>query len=189
LDILVIWNISVLSRDVLETKPYAITIDFTANHDQSKWRLSTIYGPCHQPLRSEFVNWMRALNTNLSDQWLFVGDFNFYRSLEDRNRPGGNLNDTLIFNDIIGHLGLVGIPLKGRAFTWSNMQQTPLLEQLDWFFTTVNWTTTFPNTLALPLAKTTSDHVPCKVSIGTSIPRCWYFVTSRIKSASARIPL
>jgi len=51
------------------------------------------------------------------------------------------------------------------------MQQTPLLEQLDWFFTTVNWTTTFPNTLSLPLAKTTSDHVPCKVSIGTSIPR------------------
>jgi len=53
----------------------------------------------------------------------------------------------------IGHLGLIELPLKGRAFTWSNMQQSPLLEQLDWFFTTVNWTTTFPNTLALPLAK------------------------------------
>ena len=41
--------------------------------------------------------------------------------------------DTLIFNDIIGHLGLVELPLKGQAFTWSNMQQDPLLEQLDWF--------------------------------------------------------
>ena len=66
-----------------------------------------------------------------AEHWLFVGDFNFYRSLQDRNRPGGNLNDTLIFNDIIGHLGLVEITLKGRAFTWSNMQQSPLLEQLD----------------------------------------------------------
>ena len=67
-----------------------------------------------------------------------MGDFNFYRSLQYRNRSGGNLNDTLIFNDIIGHLGLVEILLKGRAFTWSNMQQSPLLEQLDWFFTSVS---------------------------------------------------
>ena len=100
-----------------------------------------------------------------------MGDFNFYRSLQHRNRSGGNLNDTLIFNDIIGHLGLVEILLKGRAFTWSNMQQSPLLEQLDWFFTSVSWTNAFSNTLALPLARNTSDHIPCKVSIETSIPR------------------
>jgi len=114
---------------------------------------------------------MRGLNVQRVDHWLFVGDFKLYHSLEDRNRPGANLNDTLIFNALIGYLGLVEIPLKGRAFTWSNMQQSPLFEQLDWFFTTVNWTTTFPNTLALPLAKKTSDHIPCKISIGTSIPR------------------
>jgi hypothetical protein len=28
----------------------------------------------------------------------------------------------------------VELPLKGRAYTWSNMQENPLLEQLDWFF-------------------------------------------------------
>jgi len=70
--------------------------------------------------------------------WIFLGDFNFYRSLSNRNRPGGNLADTLIFNDAIGHLGLVELPLKGRAFTWSNMQSEPLLKQLDWFFTSPN---------------------------------------------------
>jgi hypothetical protein len=53
--------------------------------------------------------------------------------LEDRNRLGGNLQDILIFNDIIGYLGFVELPLKGRAYAWSNMQQDPLLEQLDWF--------------------------------------------------------
>ena len=51
------------------------------------------------------------------------------------------------------------------------MQQAPLLEQLDWFFTTVDWTISFPDTLVLPLAKITSNHIPCKISIGTSIPR------------------
>ena len=79
--------------------------------------------------------------------------------------------DTLIFNDVIGHLGLVELPLKGRAYTWSSMQQDPLLEQLDWFFTSVNWTLPFPNTLVLPLARITSDHIPCKVVIGTIIAK------------------
>jgi hypothetical protein len=81
----------------------------------------------------------------------------------------------MVFNDAIGHLGLVELPLKGRAFTWSNMQANPLLEQLDWFFTSVNWTTSFPNTQVVPLAKITSDHIPCNVVIDTKIPKATIF--------------
>ena len=51
---------------------------------------------------------------------------------------GGDINDMLIFNEIIGHLGLRELPIKGRSYTWSNMQDNPLLEQLDWFFTSAN---------------------------------------------------
>ena len=87
----------------------------------------------------------------------------------------GNLGDTLIFNDAIRHLGLIELPLKGRAYTWSNMQSNPLLEQLDWFFTSPNWTLEFPNTEVLPLAKITSDHIPCRISINTKIPRSSIF--------------
>jgi len=72
---------------------------------------------------------------------------------------------------VIGHLGLVELPLKGRAFTWSNMQSDLLLEQLDWFFTSVNLTLAYPNTMVLPLAKITSDHIPCKIVVGTNIPK------------------
>lgn len=60
---------------------------------------------------------------------------------------------------------------KGRAYAWSNMQADPLLEQLDGFFTSVNWTLSYPSTQVLPLAKITSDHVPCKVMIDTRIPK------------------
>jgi hypothetical protein len=95
--------------------------------------------------------------------------------MEDRNKPGGNLQDTLIFSDLIGHLGLIELPLKGHTYTWSNMQKDPLLEQLDWFFTSVNWTLDFPNTLVLPMAKITSDHIPCRIVIGTSIPKANIF--------------
>jgi hypothetical protein len=63
-----------------------------------------------------------------------MGDFNFIRSPSNRNKAGGNINDMLVFNDFIREQHLTEIPIKGRKYTWSNMQDNPLLEQLDWFF-------------------------------------------------------
>ena len=107
--------------------------------------------------------------------WLLLGDFNFTRSQAKRNRPSGNQNDMFIFNEIIGHLGLLELRLKDRAYTWSNMEETPLLEQLDWFFTSANWITDYPNSMVFTLAKTGSDHVPCVVNIDSSIPKAKIF--------------
>ena len=81
---------------------------------------------------------------------MLLGDFNFLRSVDNRNLPGGDINDMFIFNEIIGHLGLLELPIKGRSYTWSNMQDTPLLEQLDWFFTSVDWISDYPLTEVLP---------------------------------------
>jgi hypothetical protein len=44
---------------------------------------------------------------------------------------GGNTSDMMLFNDLINHLDLAEVPLKNRAFTWSNMQQNALLVKLD----------------------------------------------------------
>ena len=41
---------------------------------------------------------------------MIMGDFNFYGSLSDRNKSGGNMNDVMIFNEIISNLGLLEIP-------------------------------------------------------------------------------
>jgi hypothetical protein len=99
------------------------------------------------------------------------GTLIFYRYTENRNKAGGNFQDSLIFNNIISHLGLIELPIKGRSYTWSNMQDVPHLEQIDWFFTSVAWTGVFPFSVVLPLTKITSDHLPCRVQIGTSIPK------------------
>jgi hypothetical protein len=55
------------------------------------------------------------------------------------------------------------------------MQNSPLLEKLDWIFTSSNWTSTFPNTLAEPMARRGSDHVPILIQIGSKIPKCQIF--------------
>jgi hypothetical protein len=93
------------------------------------------------------------------------------RSPEYRNHPGGNANDMLLFNDIIQHLDLVQIPLKDRAYTWSNMQANSLLEKLDWVFTSSNWTLMFPNTMAYALTHSVSDHVPYVVQMESGVPK------------------
>jgi hypothetical protein len=103
--------------------------------------------------------------------WLIMGYFNFIRKPSDRNKLGGDINGMLLFNEAISNLSLVELPLKGRKFTWSNMQQNPMLEKLDWFFTSSSWTVSYPSAFVYPLVKPTSDHVTCVVSIGTKIPR------------------
>ena len=136
--ILVLWNSSVFSGITKEKQAFALYLQFTSTHNQETWSLINVYGPCQEPARSTFTSWLKDLQLDPTENLLLLRDFNFYRSLENRNRPGGNLQDTIIFNEIIGHLALVELPLKGRAFTWSNMQEDPLLEQLDWFFTSLH---------------------------------------------------
>jgi hypothetical protein len=51
------------------------------------------------------------------------------------------------------------------------MQESPLLEQIDWFFTSVAWTSQFPMTLVFPLAKSTSDHLPSRSRLALLSPR------------------
>ena len=81
----------------------------------------------------------------------------------------------MLFNEFIRKQSLVELPIKGRSYTWSNMQNNPLLEQLDWHFTSVDWAAKYPNTVVMPLGKPTSDHVSCYVSIQSKIPKTKLF--------------
>ena len=118
--ILVGWNSSIFSGQVLEINNFVVTILFTARHNNEPWKLSSVYGPCDGEERQMFVDWLNELKIE-EENWMIMGDFNFYRSLENRNRAGGNINDIFIFNKVISNVGLQEIPLKGRKHTWSNM--------------------------------------------------------------------
>ena len=173
--LLILWCSAIFSGKVIEIADSGIMVEFTSVHNGHLWTLVSVYGPCKGVERDNFVSWLYGLQIPVMSNWLLLGDFNFIRSPDNRNKPGGDVNEMFIFNDIIGHLGLVELPLKGRAYTWSNMQAEPLLEQLDWFFTSPNWVSDFPDTVVLPLANTASDHVPCVVNICTTIPKASIF--------------
>jgi hypothetical protein len=132
--LIIIWNNSVFSGMVMHYEPFAISVHFTSKQSTQKWTLVNVYGPCNGDLRDAFVQWLYNLNIPIDEDWLILGDFNFIRSPENRNKPGGNIDDMLIFNDVIRTQNLTELSIKGRKYTWSNMQEDPLLEQLDWFF-------------------------------------------------------
>jgi hypothetical protein len=104
-------------------------------------------------------------------KWLVVGDFNLIRSPENRNKEGGNIHEMMAFNDAISRLRLVELPLKGCKYTWTNKHSSPLLERLDWFFTSNAWTTLLPNSFVTGLVRDTSDHTPCVITASTKTPR------------------
>lgn len=102
-----IWCSSVFSDTVIHNESFAITIKFQSLQMNKEFFLSNVYGPCDGPRRDDFVAWFESLNIELDVLWLFVGDFNFIRSVDNRNRLGGSIEDMAKFNDIIGKLALL----------------------------------------------------------------------------------
>lgn len=80
-----------------------------------------------------------------------------------------------LFNSTISHMRLTEIILEGKKYTWSNMQNAPLLEKLDWVFTNDSWTLSYPETVCTALVKECSDHNPLRISISTNIPKAHIF--------------
>ena len=75
----------------------------------------------------------------------------------------------------LSRIGLTDIPLQGQKYTWSNMQNPPLLEKLDWVFTNSCWSLSYPETICRALIREISDHSPLIISISTNIPRAHIF--------------
>lgn len=173
--LLICWSDGLFSGELIDYNEYAITMNFISNRLEAVFHLTNIYGPSSSQDKAAFINWLYNFDLTSLDDWILVGDFNLIRSLSDRNKPGGNVGDMLLFNDLIQHLDLVDIPFSGRHFTWSNMQYDPLLKKLDWVFTSSTWTNSYPTTSVICLARPISDHVQYVVSVDSHIPKASLF--------------
>jgi len=96
-------------------------MEFTSIHNDTSWVLTCIYGPCTVEGKILFLDWLKEIQMPDTIDWMILGDFNLIRRQENRNKPGGNVNEMLLFNEAISLLGLNEIPLQGRKYTWSNM--------------------------------------------------------------------
>lgn len=168
--IITIWKGTHFEGHLVFQNNYMISVQMACKFSGEAWILSNVYAPCTAEGKMDFLNWFKHVDMDNGSNLLIVGDFNLLRGPKNRNKPGGNFAEMLAFNNAISRQRLVEIPLKGCKYTWTNKQHSPLLERLDWFFSSNSWTTSFPNTTALALSRDTSDHTPCVISAITKTP-------------------
>ena len=131
---LTIWKSALFSGTEIFQNEYALSVEFTSKLNNDCWVLTNIYAPCTPNGKRSFLEWFGNIQMPPYIDWLIVGDFNLIRKPEDQNREGGDINEMYPFNEAISALGIVELPLLGRHFTWTNKQTPPLMERLDWFF-------------------------------------------------------
>jgi hypothetical protein len=168
---IIVWNGSKFSGSLAFQNEFSQYFELTCLLTGEQWFLTNIYAPCTAEGKLALLSWFRDVEIQDDSKWLIVGDFNLLISQENRNKPGGNISEMLAFNEAISRVGLVEIPLKGCKYTWTNKQQDPLLERLDWFFYSNAWITSLPNTWAYGLSRDTSDQTPCLISAATNVPK------------------
>ena len=84
-----------------------------------------VYGPCTLEGKIDFTSWLKNVDMTPDEDWIILGDFNLYRYPKNRNRDGADINDMFLFNSTISHMGISDIPLQGKKYAWSNMQNPP----------------------------------------------------------------
>jgi hypothetical protein len=146
--LVIIWKYSQLHGSLAFSNNFAVSMDFHSNYDHSDWVLTNVYGPYTPEGKQIFLDWLKHIQMPDDMDRLVVGDFNLIKNPTNRYKPGGDVNDMLLFNEAINAQGWVEMPLHGRKFTWSNKQASPLLQRLDWFFTSNSWTLHYFDTSA-----------------------------------------
>ncbi|XP_078173997.1 uncharacterized protein LOC144567705 [Carex rostrata] len=120
---------------------------------------TTVYGPSVDSEKPSFLKELNRLAEMVNHPWIIAGDFNLLRWMTDRS-TGATCFDLMdLFNQFIRTAGLVDVPLKNRAYTWSSKRPTPTFSKLDRVFTSPEWPLQYP-----AMEMVVSDHVPLLMS-------------------------
>jgi hypothetical protein len=127
--ILTAWNSSHLKLTSSITKTFSIPAKFKSESNGSIFWVTNVYGP-NEGDRPSFFQELKDLANLIQGPRMMAGDFNSVRCPLERNTHNMTPNENL-FNNMIWDHSLQEIPLLDHVFTWSNMQNFPVLSKLD----------------------------------------------------------
>lgn len=131
---------------------------------------TVVYGPSEDENKPNFIIELRYLQTLITGSWILAGDFNIVRWLIDRSGDLRGLPLMDLFNDFINQAALIDIPLKNRAYTWSNKRPLPTFSKLDRVFTSPDWQLKYPIITLESLEMIISDHSPLLLTCKNNAP-------------------
>ncbi|RVX23341.1 Transposon TX1 uncharacterized 149 kDa protein [Vitis vinifera] len=138
---------------------FSVSVKFLLDGSGPLW-MSAVYGPNNPSIRKEFWVELSDLFGLTYPSWCVGGDFNVIRRSSEKlggSRVTSSMRD---FDGFIRESELHDPPLRNAAFTWSNMQESPVCKRLDRFLYSNEWELSFPQSLQEVLPRWTSDHWP-----------------------------
>jgi exonuclease III len=165
------WNDSHFSCSDSFTSTNSLTVLLSERSSDLCLRITNVYAPSIPELRPAFLDELKAITPDDNIPWLICRDFNMIRYACEKNNDNFRHNEADAFNDMIHDICLIELPLMDRQFTWSNRRASPTLERIDRAFINTDWDSLLPNTILSSLTHSTSDHVPLKIQISTSVPK------------------
>lgn len=119
--------------EIKESRDGEFNLSIVTRRIKDRWSqlVTAMYSPNQSDRQVNLWNDLITVRSWKSEPWVLEGDFNFVRFLDERK--GGDLNtrDRGHFNELIGTLGLLEIPLMKRHYTWSSMSEDPYMAKLD----------------------------------------------------------
>jgi len=136
--LLVAWRHALRPAIATRVDAHSVSIQFRSFSGQTWW-LTCVYGSQGNNNKIIFLQELRDIRAACQGPWVILGDFNLIYKDEDKNNS--NLNRAMMgrFRRLINDLSLKEIPLHGRKFTWSNLQDSPTLVKLDRVLCSVDW--------------------------------------------------
>ncbi|CAN6374258.1 unnamed protein product [Urochloa humidicola] len=169
--VLTAWDDSVFRLVTVDKRRFSLTCTLSFLLDGSSFAFTNVYAPAHHADKAVFLQELSSSPQCDLRPWLLLGDFNLTRFPDDKKNANFHSAESSLFNDTLHSLSLLEIPLLDRAYTWSNKRDVPTLVRLDRAFINLAWDEKFPNSLLSSLTRFTSDHVPLRLNVSTSIPR------------------
>jgi hypothetical protein len=165
------WNGSHFSCTDSFISMNSLTVLLSERSSDLCLRITNVYAPSIPELCLAFLDDIKEITLDNNIPWFIYRDFNMIRYACEKNNDNFRSNEVDAFNDMVDNICLIEFPLLDRQFTWSNRRASPTLERIDRAFINTAWDSLLPNTILSSLTHSTSDHVPLKIQISTSMPK------------------
>jgi exonuclease III len=104
------------------TTKWSITIDYRLIGSNKPGHLTNVYSPANPRDKKAFLRNLEYLsNLTRHNIWIFGGDYNLIRSLEEKKGGSKRLDqDSNDFNGLIDNLNLIDLEAINGNYTWTN---------------------------------------------------------------------
>ncbi|XP_028752651.1 uncharacterized protein LOC114712302 [Neltuma alba] len=160
----VLWNDWEVSIEYVCSTTQLLHCKITSKTSAETMLATFVYGDTNPLRRRELWNSLRNIASSIDSDWMVLGDFNTFLTVEDKvggTRPDNSM--MISFRSCIDDCNLLEIPVVGDRFTW---ERNDVKERLDWAFRNFNWEINHPHMKAHHKLRFKSNHRMIVVSDG-----------------------